>query len=637
VLNEDLLEDGEINSFNDIAQNAPNFTFFTAGENRSTSFYSIRGISNFNLSTRDAVGFFVDDIPYDFTGFIGLDLIDLERVEVLRGPQNTLYGRSSLGGVVNVITRRPTNEFEFIGSTSYGSFNDFETQLSVSGPVSEDELFFRLAGSYGSQDGYVENTLLDEDIGGGTTFTGRGKLLWTPSEDWEISFNASFHDYREGAVAYVPVDNDPFEAQLDFNGFNDLVANAQSLKVTYTNADFRATTITTRRFSDQDGQLDADYSPADILINTTDFDSTVWTQEIRFQSPENTEQFEWLVGGYFETSDFSEDRPFINGVDSEMPGIEQIDGEFENRTLAIFGQGSYRPIEALTLTAGLRYESTNGKIELFENTFFPEVGDPVTNLSIRDLEVEGSELLPRFVAQYRFNTGIMTYGSITRGYRPPGPNFNPFNEATAIFEGERSWNYEVGVKSQWFNDRLAVNFALFHSPIENFQFPSFGPGGDFIIDTADASTTGAELELIATPVTGLDIIAGLGLLSAEFRSGISPFTGESLEGNMLPYAPKLTYNLAVQYRSLEGILGRVELTGFGTTYFDDINTVERDPFVLVNARLGYEFSEYGVYFFVNNIFDEEYVTQAFDSFSDVGVVGTFGLPRTYGIQLKARF
>ena len=161
---EQQIEDANINSLDSIADRTPNFTFFSSGANRTSPFYTVRGVSNFNAFTRDAVGFFIDDVPYDFAGFIDQDLIDLERIEVLRGPQNTLYGRSSAGGVINVISRRPTNEYEFKAAASYGSFEDLATQLSVSGPIVEDELLFRLSGSYGFQDGYVENSYLNDDL-----------------------------------------------------------------------------------------------------------------------------------------------------------------------------------------------------------------------------------------------------------------------------------------------------------------------------------------------------------------------------------------------------------------------------------------------------------------------------------------
>ncbi len=156
VLTADQIEDANIVTLEGIAENTPNFSVFNASGSRYFSYYSIRGLSNFNFASRDAVGFYVDDVPYDYGGFITQDFTDLERVEVLRGPQSTLYGRSSQAGVVNIITRRPTNEFEFNGTAGYGAHNDLDLRASTSGPIVEDQLFFRLAGSYGKRDGYFE-------------------------------------------------------------------------------------------------------------------------------------------------------------------------------------------------------------------------------------------------------------------------------------------------------------------------------------------------------------------------------------------------------------------------------------------------------------------------------------------------
>ncbi|PMB15553.1 TonB-dependent receptor domain-containing protein [Fischerella thermalis] len=641
VLDEDQIESGDINSFEEVAKNTPNFSFFSSGENRLSTFYSVRGITNFNLFSRDAVSFYVDDVPYDFSGFLNIDLNDLERVEVLRGPQNTLYGRSSLGGVVNVITKRPTNEFEFSNSISYGNYDDFRTQASISGPLIEDRLFFRLSGNYGTRDGYTYNTFLDRDVDGGSGGNGRIQLLWTPSKDWDISFNASFDDYREGAPAYVLLNQeDPFETELDFNGFNDLVSNAQSVRIAYNNPDFRFTSITANRFSSQKAAYDLDYTTADGQISAPDFESRLFSQEFRFQSPETADKFQWILGGYFESSRFENNRPFIYGADSLAlgfafpPGEDKVDVTSETNTYAIFSQVSYKPIESLTLTAGLRYESTNSNIDASE-TFTSADGSLVLPLlSLEDAEKNGDALLPRFAIEYKFNPNVMAYGSVARGYRPAGVSFQPISEDTATFDAETSWNYEVGLKSAWLDNRLIVNVALFHNSVNNFQFPSLR-GDRLIVDNADVSITGAELEVRATPVNGLDIIAGLGLVDSKFKNGNDAFTGESLKGNRISFSPDLTYNLAVQYRSVGGLFGRVELTGFGTTYFDDINTLKQDPYALVNVRLGYELENYGIYLFANNIFNTEYLTQAFDS--TTGAAGTYGAPVTYGVQFRSRF
>lgn len=647
ALTEQEIEDADITSLDSIARNTPNFSFFPSGD-RSFSQYSIRGLSNTSvIANRDPVDFYLDGVPYGFASFLDLDLPDLERVEVLRGPQNVIYGRNALGGVVNLITRKPSDELEFKGSASYGNFDNLDLKAGISGPLIEDRLFFRLSGNYGVRDGYVRNIFLDNDVNEQSGGNGRAQLLWTPSEQWEIALNASFDDYRDGASSYVPLgQSDPFEAEQNVDGFNNLVANAQSLKVAYTHPKFRFTSITSRRFSRNDLAFDGDYTAADAVVRLIDeLSTTVFSQEIRFQSPESAESFEWLVGGYYESNQFNSfdngfrfgaDATAVLGVPFPANTLNLSNSEVNNNAFALFGQVSYRPIDALTLTAGLRYETTNSTLESLDRTIsIPGLPD-TTFLSLRDVEQDGNEFLPRFAVEYRFTSDIMAYGSINRGYRPPGVNFGPINAATATYDAEQSWNYEVGVKSSWLNERLAVNLAFFHSPINDFQVLLFDELGGALTDNADVSTTGFELEVRATPITGLDIIAGVGFVDAEFTNFVNPFTGVNSSGNKLTFTPNLSYNFAVQYRSPVGIFGRIELQGQGKTFFDDANTLEQTPYALVNARLGYEGKNYGIYFFANNIFDREYINQAF-SLPPIGAIASFGAPTTYGLQFKIKF
>ena len=647
AITEQEIEDADITSLEEVARNTPNFSFFPSGD-RSFGLYSIRGLSNSSvIANRDPVDFYIDGVPYGFAAFLDVDLPDLERVEVLRGPQNVLYGRNSLAGVVNLITRRPTNEFEFSGIASYGNFNDLDLRASASGPLIEDNLFFRLSGSYGSRDGYVRNTLLDDGVNDQSGGTGRVQLLWTPSADWEVALNASFDDYQDGASSYVPLSqSDPFEAEQNLDGFNELTVNAQSLRVAYTHPDFRATSVTAHRRSRNDFEYDGDYTAADAVVRLVDELSTrVFSQELRFQSPETADRFEWLAGAYYESNQFdSTNNGFRYGPDAAtLLGLPFPEGtlniansEVNSDTFALFGQVSYRPVDALTLTTGLRYESSRSTLESFERTIrIPGLPD-LTLLPLNDIEQDGDVILPRFVAEYRFTPNIMAYGSITRGYRPPGANLGPGSEETATYEAERSWNYEVGLKSSWLDDRLAVNLAIFHNPVEDFQVILFDDIGGSFTDNADVSITGFELEARATPLTGLDIIAGFGLVDAEFTDFTNPFTGSDASGNQLTFAPSISYNLAVQYRDPIGIFGRIELQGLGETFFDDANTLKQDPYAIVNARLGYEAEDFGVYLFANNLFDTEYINQAF-SLPPIGTIASYGAPATYGIQFRTRF
>ncbi|MEM8613608.1 MAG: TonB-dependent receptor, partial [Cyanobacteria bacterium P01_H01_bin.105] len=293
------------------------------------------------------------------------------------------------------------------------------------------------------------------------------------------------------------------------------------------------------------------------------------------------------------------------------------------------------PIDALTLTTGLRYESTSSTLKNLERIIsIPGLPDmPLFSLS--DIDQDEDELLPRFAVEYRFSPDLMAYGSITRGYRPPGVNLGGGGEESATYDAERSWNYEAGLKSSWLDNRLAVNLALFHTPVDDFQILQFDLLGNSFTDNADVSIIGLELEARATPVEGFDIVAGLGLVDAEFTNFTNPFTGDNAEGNDLQFAPDVTYNLALQYRSPQGFFGRLELQGLGTTFFDDANTLKQDPYAIFNARLGYEFDNTGIYLFGNNIFGKDYINQAFSL--PPNAIASYGMPATYGVQVRSRF
>ncbi|MFG6095161.1 TonB-dependent receptor [Leptothoe sp. ISB3NOV94-8A] len=647
VLTEDELEDGDITTLDGIAGNTPNFSSFSATGSRSFTFYSMRGLSNQNFGSRDPVAFYVDDVPYDYGSFLDLDLPDLQQVEVLRGPQNTLYGRSSQAGVVNIITRKPTNELSFNGALGYGSEENLDLQAGVSGPIIEDELFYRLSGSFERRDGFYDNSFLDEEFDEKSGGTGRAQLRWTPTDAWDISINASLEDYQDGAYPLVLLDDDPFDIEQDFNGFSDLNTNSQSLKVAYLQPDFRVTSITTRRFSEQDALGEVDLTVADVLRSTSKLDSTVWTQELRLQSPEAAEQLQWIVGGYFESREFDNNGfKSIFGDDAAavlgpmtIPGSSSINtADSRDTTWATFGQVSYRPIDPLSLTVGLRYENTDSELSRFDQVFRVP-GFPDTSLAtFEDVDQSSDALLPRFAIDYRLSPEATLYGSISRGYRPAGVNvFADGSEASLVFDAERSWNFEVGAKTTWFDDRLGVNLSLFHNPVDNYQVATFNPITLFTdsVNNADVSITGLEFDIRATPLEGLDLLAGLGLVDAEFTNFTDANTGVDFDGNSLPYAPELTYNVAAQYRAPFGLFGRLELQGVGKTFFDEANTLKQDAYALINARLGYEFDQYGVYLFANNLFDTRYIIQGFDIGGQRA--GSFGAPATYGVQFKSNF
>jgi iron complex outermembrane receptor protein len=308
VIPRQTLEDAQINSLQSIANNTPNFGFFpTTAGSPDFNYYSVRGLNNFNfLASQDSVGFYVDDVPFDFGAFLDLGLLDLERVEVLRGTQSTLYGRSSPAGVVNITSRQPTNQPEVRLSGGYGSYNFREAQLSLSDAIVPNVLAFRLAGAYRGRDGLFENDTLNRTVGERNQLLGRAQLLWTPSKEWSISFNSYISDNNNGDPVFSLLDgSDPFRTRKPVDGFVRLNTNTQVLRIGYNGAGFRATSITARRSSNQQALVGDTFVPGqDTLRSVIDFDSTVWSQEIRLQSPQTADRFRWLLGGYYESRDF---------------------------------------------------------------------------------------------------------------------------------------------------------------------------------------------------------------------------------------------------------------------------------------------------------------------------------------------
>lgn len=318
-------------------------------------------------------------------------------------------------------------------------------------------------------------------------------------------------------------------------------------------------------------------------------------------------------------------------------GLSRVSAEQARSNYAVFGQVDYKPIQPLTLFAGLRYESS--KLELSRRRTF-ETPTNVTltpGSEVNGAEEKSSELIPRFGLQYRFNPSVMAYATIGKGYRPSGFNYRADTEATRRFGEETTWTYEVGLKTSWFNDRLTANLSLFQSDVDGYQVlltDNFGFFRDVV--NANVKARGLEFELRGQVARGFELIAGVGYVDSRFRNYRNPLTGSNFSDNRVPFAPNFTYNLAAQYRSPGGIFARAELRGFGTTFFDDANQVKQAPFALLNLRLGYEWRNYGFYVFANNLTNAQYITSGF-LFPPPNVTAGLGEPVTYGLQFRASF
>ncbi|MEG3882560.1 TonB-dependent receptor, partial [Microcoleus sp. herbarium7] len=247
-------------------------------------------------------------------------------------------------------------------------------------------------------------------------------------------------------------------------------------------------------------------------------------------------------------------------------------------------------------------------------------------------------VLPKVAIDYRFNPNVLIYGSIARGYKNGGFSSLPNTPDAAAFDPERSWTYEIGTKTNWLDDRLLANLAFFYTRVRDYQAIDFVPPNISSITNAEsANLWGFEVEVKAQPATGFNLNAGFGYTNARYDRYTNA-VGVNFNGNRLSNTPEFTYNLGAQYRSPNGFFSRVELQGFGTTFFEETNRAKQKPFGLVNARIGYEFDNFGIYLFGNNLFDKTYFTSSFKSnFAGERFFGSVGEGRTIGVQVTTQF
>jgi iron complex outermembrane receptor protein len=302
--------------------------------------------------------------------------------------------------------------------------------------------------------------------------------------------------------------------------------------------------------------------------------------------------------------------------------------------MAAFGQATLPITGTLAFTAGLRYEKVSKDVNFRREVTRTDTGeqlevDPFYGSSLPvvwEREEDWDALLPKGVISWDAHDNAMLYFSVSKGYLAGGLNAWTDNMETAKFDAQSSWNYEWGAKTNWLGNRLGLNATLFYIDIDDMHVFSEQSVGVWVAsNAAKAHSQGAEIELRARPFLGLDLAAAFGWVDAEYDE-YADYTGNTLQN-----APTYTLNVNLQYRHAMGWFARVEIEGLGKTYYDEANTLERSPFELYHAKIGYESDHWDIYLYGNNLLDKEYYLSK--SFSRYLV----GEPRTIGVMATLRF
>ncbi|MCG8549378.1 MAG: TonB-dependent receptor [Desulfobacterales bacterium] len=622
-------EDRGIETVTDLTDFIPNLQLISQGV-AGINVPVMRGVSAAYGSMTVSTGMFVDGIPIlNGNGYEEV-ISAIERVEVLRGPQGTLYGKGTETGAINIITRQPTNDFKGMVSVQGGTLLSKETgdgltqsyMLDLSGPIVKDTLFYGLAGQHTQKDGFIKNTHWDSPANDSENWHGRGKIRWLPTDQWDVTFTLSHLENNDdgsqlgmsdmGAGMFgVPA---PGARQIasDFLGYHEFQNDSQSLKVEYNiNEKMALTSITSNWNHDRDQLMDYDFSPFEYMHINTIVKADQLSQELRLNY--SSGKLKWLAGVYLDA--------YENYVYS-ITGSTNVtaDNTIEGQSYAAFGNVTYEIFYKFSAVAGVRYEKNDQEYE--------------NRLSGQSISESWEVITPKLSLQYQMTPEVMTYITAAEGYRSGGFNASASNIAPEYyaFDPEKLWSYELGIKSSLFNNRLMVNAAVFYMDIDDMQVEeAINPTDIYMTNAAKASGVGAELEINARITNTFGVTGSFGITEIEFDE-FSDSQG-NYQGNTNPYAPAYTFNLGAQYRHPKGFFARADLIGYGRMYFNKENTYSRDPYMIVNLKIGYETERYDIYLQGKNIFDKEYNSEGmFNGFYNI-----YSEPGEIALKVAYRF
>jgi iron complex outermembrane receptor protein len=649
----DVIGEAGTDIISDVAGRAPN-TYFSEFTARKLSNPRFRGIGA--SPANPAITTYFDGVPQLHANAASLDLIDVTQVEFVRGPQSALFGRNTLGGLINVTSERPSLE-SWSGSLSvpFANSDARDVRGSVSGPVVDGRLGMALSLQYGRRDGFTTNAVTGHTLDDRSAFAAKGQLLWTPASNWETRLIISGERARDGDYALSDLSGlrqNAFRTARDFEGHThrDVVGTTILNRLEGTRVSLSTTTGFVRWKTND--ETDLDYSPLPLLTRTNAEESLQFTQEVRLASAANRPvqlseavALRWQTGVFVFTQNYDQDAantfapyvlspfvPFAVRQTSPRAALDDVG-------VGVYGQGTVSLADRVDLTAGLRLDHER-KDAVMVTSFSPAIA-PVRQVRADEAF---SNVSPQFAAAVHLQPGRTVYASVARGYKAGG--FNAASPGGSESYGEEhTWSVEGGVKTSWVGDRITANAAVFRIDWEDLQLnlpdPAV-PGQFFIANVGGAVSSGVELELNARLHTGVDVYGALGYTQAEFTSG-SVSSGVGVGGNAVPNTPDYTGTIGVAFTQamspMVELYGRGEATFFGAFEYDDLNSARQDAYSLAQFRVGARGRHLFVEAWVRNAFDTRYVPVAFayGALAPSGFLGEMGRPRTFGVSSGVTF
>ena len=643
----------------DLTAIVPNLYSANPGDGRNVT--SIRGITS--SSYDPAVTTYIDGVNQFTLDTYIPQLFDVERIEILRGPQGTLYGRNAMGGVINIITKQPTNNISGFLEISAGNYGEQRYTGAIRTPVIKDKLFFGASLLYEGLDGYYTNEYDDSKFDKQHSVGGNYYLKYRVNDRWSATFNVKHLANRNyGSFTLAPDKDaafaDPF--RVNQNAVAKLVDNTfnTSLTANYTGQRFNFSTQTSYQsnYRYYATPIDGDFSTADAITIINNYGNKwnnikVVTEELRFTSPASSaSRLKWTAGSYLfyqnvpnkQATHFGKDAALVGSPDSNYAIINTATARSSG--VALYAQSEYAIAKKINIIFGVRYDYQHSKEDVL-GEYKPDAS-PVPVFETQpdtSANVSYSAFSPKLSVSYHPVMGTNLFATYSRGYRTGGLTqlgADPSQPPLYAYKPEHSDNFELGIKNTFLENRARANISFFYTTITNAQVPTLVlPAAITVTKNAGSLTSkGMDAELAATVLKGLEATYNFGYTNAKYtKLKLSQNGSETdLSGNRQIFTPDITSMLALQYNisliesnKLQLII-RGEWTYLGKQYFDLANSITQSPYNLLNTKLGLKIKHAELYFWERNMANIKYIAYGYD----FGAVH-LGNPRTFGFTFRA--
>ncbi len=647
-----MLERAGVTIISEAAFTVPNtvFTEFTA---RKLSNARFRGLGA--SPANPAVTTYIDGVAVLNANASSAELIDVEQVEFVRGPQSALFGRNTLGGLVNIASARP-NLTRWTGrlQAPLGDNGTREVRGAISGPLS-NTVALGVAMGHAERDGFTTNAVTGNVVDDRKGTFGKAQLLWTPNAQWETRLIVAGERSRDGDYALSDLGGlrqNPFTVMRDFEGYQNRDLRSATLLARYEGSRVSVSSTTGWLTWETRDETDLDYTPLPMITRDNSEEATQFSQEVRVASApaaavrlSDGASLSWQVGGVvftqaYEQTALNSFAPFLLSPFLGFP-IRQYSpkGTIDDFGVAGFAQATLAFGDRVNLAVGARADRETKEADL-TTSFDPIIAPP----AVVTEKVTYTNVSPNASLTVRLRPSSIWYVTAGRGYKAGG--FNPTAPPSAEAYGEeQTWTVETGAKATLANGRLQFNTALFYIDWTDLQLnlpvPQ-SPGAFYIANVGGATSRGVEFELLARTAPGVDVFGSVGFTRARFASG-STSSGADVSDNDLPFTPDYTASAGVQFtraiRSNLSVFGRAEVVRSGAFQYDDANTAGQEAYTLANLRAGVDVRGVTIEGWARNLFDTRYIPVAFayPGLAPSGFVGETGRPRTLGVTLGVKF